>query len=135
MLNEHVYCPRLAYLEWVQGEWADSADTVEGRWRHRRVDKPSGDLPKPAPDAKPDADEEDRPQIHARSITLSSNKLGLIARLDLVEGEGMTVTPVDYKRGKRPHVAGGVYDPERVQLCAQGLLLREHGYDCDEGAI
>ncbi|MBS0576324.1 MAG: CRISPR-associated endonuclease Cas1 [Proteobacteria bacterium] len=135
MLNEHVYCPRLAYLEWVQGEWADSADTVEGRWRHRRVDKPSGDLPKPALDAKPDADEEDRPQIHARSITLSSNKLGLIAKLDLVEGEGMTVTPVDYKRGKRPHVAGGVYDPERVQLCAQGLLLREHGYDCDEGAI
>lgn len=24
MLNEHVYCPRLAYLEWVQSEWADS---------------------------------------------------------------------------------------------------------------
>jgi len=21
MLNEYVYCPRLAYLEWVQGEW------------------------------------------------------------------------------------------------------------------
>lgn len=40
MLNEHVYCPRLAYLEWVQGEWADSADTVEGRYKHRRVDKP-----------------------------------------------------------------------------------------------
>jgi CRISPR-associated protein Cas1 len=42
---------------------------------------------------------------------------------------------VDYKRGKRPHISRGVYDPERVQLCAQGLLLREHGYSCDEGAI
>jgi hypothetical protein len=31
MVNEYVYCARLAYLEWVQGEWADSADTVEGR--------------------------------------------------------------------------------------------------------
>ncbi|HET7922949.1 MAG TPA: hypothetical protein VFM15_09370 [Gammaproteobacteria bacterium] len=30
MVNEYQYCPRLAYLEWVQGEWADSADTVEG---------------------------------------------------------------------------------------------------------
>jgi hypothetical protein len=31
MLNEFAYCPRLAYLEWVQSEFADSADTVEGR--------------------------------------------------------------------------------------------------------
>ena len=37
MVNEYVYCPRLAYLEWVQGEWADSADTVEGRHSHKRV--------------------------------------------------------------------------------------------------
>jgi len=129
MLNEHVYCPRLAYLEWVQGEWADSADTVEGRHRHKRVDKPSGDLP----DA--DTAREERVEIHARSITLSSNKIGLIAKLDLIEGEGDRVTPIDYKRGKRPHIARGVYDPERVQLCAQGLLLREHGYICEEGAI
>lgn len=129
MLNEHVYCPRLAYLEWVQGEWADSADTVEGRWRHRRVDKPAGDLP------DVEKAEAERIEIHARSITLASRKLGLIAKLDLVEGEGEVVTPVDYKRGKRPHTARGVYDPERVQLCAQGLLLREHGYQCEEGAI
>ena len=39
MLNEHTYCPRLAYLEWVQGDFADSADTVEGRFHHRRVDE------------------------------------------------------------------------------------------------
>lgn len=36
MVNEYQYCPRLAYLEWVQGEWADSSDTVEGRYAHRR---------------------------------------------------------------------------------------------------
>ncbi|WP_257386365.1 CRISPR-associated endonuclease Cas4g/Cas1g [Tahibacter caeni] len=129
MLNEHVYCPRLAYLEWVQGEWADSADTVEGRHRHRRVDKPAGDLPEAG------KAEEEKIDIHARSVTLSSNKLGLIAKLDLIEGEGNVVTPVDYKRGKRPHIPRGVYDPERVQLCAQGLLLREHGYVCEEAAI
>lgn len=129
MLNEHVYCPRLAYLEWVQGEWADSADTVDGRHKHKRVDKRAGRLP----DAQ--TAEEEHADIHARSISLSSNKLGLICKLDLIEGEGSRVTPVDYKRGKRPHIARGVYDPERVQLCAQGLLLREHGYTCDEGVI
>jgi len=48
MVNEYQYCPRLAYLEWVQGEWADSSDTVDGRYRHRRVDKPGGTLPDPA---------------------------------------------------------------------------------------
>jgi len=129
MVNEYEYCPRLSYLEWVQGEWAESGDTAEGRYVHRRVDKPSGDLPQ---SGEADGEEE---KFHARSITLSSNKLGLIAKLDLVEGEGMQVTPIDYKRGKRPHIAKGVYDPERVQLCVQGLLLREHGYTCTEGAI
>jgi hypothetical protein len=47
MVNEYQYCPRLAYLEWVQGEWAESSDTVEGRYRHRAVDHASGDLPSP----------------------------------------------------------------------------------------
>lgn len=127
MVNEYQYCPRLAYLEWVQGEWAESADTVEGRYAHRRVDRPGGDLPDPA--------ENQEQRFHARSITLSSNRLGLIARMDLVEAEGNRVTPVDYKRGKRPHVQRGAYDPERVQLCVQGLILEEHGYVCDEGVL
>lgn len=128
MVNEYQYCPRLAYLEWVQGEWESSADTVEGARVHRRVDRRSGKLPAPG-----EADRDEK--IHARSITLSSNRLGLIARLDLIEGDGDSVTPVDYRRGKRPHVARGVYDPERVQLCVQGLILREHGYTCEAGVI
>ena len=127
MVNEFQYCPRLAYLEWVQGEWSDSGDTVEGRHVHRRVDAAKGQLP-PA-----DATETER--FHARSITLSSNRLGLIAKMDLVEGEGQRVTPVDYKRGRRPHIARGAYDPERVQLCVQGMILGEHGYECSEGVL
>ena len=128
MLNEYVYCPRLAYLEWVQGEWVDSSDTVEGRHAHRRVNRDGGKLPPPG-------DAEKTEKLHARSITLSSDSLGLIARMDLIESDRGKVTPVDYKRGKRPHVERGAYDPERVQLCVQGLLLREHGYACDEGVL
>ncbi len=128
MVNEYEYCPRLAYLEWVQGEWADSGDTEEGRHVHRRVDKPGGEMPT--------SDEAEAVEkFHARSITLSSNRLGLIAKMDLVEGEGNVVTPVDYKRGKRPHVPRGAYEPERVQLCVQGLILEEHGYTCTEGVL
>ena len=128
MVNEYQYCPRLAYLEWVQGEWADSADTIEGRHVHKRVDKGGGRLPEPG-----ELSEEEK--IHVRSITLSSNRLGLIARIDLVEVDDNTAMPVDYKRGKRPHVAKGAYDPERVQLCVQALLLEEHGYRCEEGVL
>jgi CRISPR-associated protein Cas1 len=126
MVNEYVYCARLAYLEWVQGEFAHSADTVDGAIKHRRVDKQSGTLPD-----TPEASE----KIHARSVALSSTRLGITAKLDLVEGHGNVATPVDYKRGSRPHVPTGAYDPERVQLCAQGLLLREHGFDCEGGII
>jgi CRISPR-associated endonuclease Cas1/CRISPR-associated protein Cas4 len=128
MVNEFQYCPRLAYLEWVQGEWAESADTVEGRGAHRRVDRGPGELP------EPDALGDDE-RIHARSVTLSSDRLGLIARLDLIEIEDGSVVPVDYKRGRRPHVAAGAYDPERVQLCVQGLILEDNGYRCAEGAL
>src|SRR5581483_5821501 len=128
MLNEYQYCARLAYLEWVQGEWAESADTVEGRRVHRRVDKPAGDLPPPEEAAQAE-------KLHARSITLSSNRLGLIAKIDLIESDEGEVVPVDYKRGKRPHVQAGAYEPERVQVCAQGLILEEHGYKCSHGVL
>jgi CRISPR-associated protein Cas1 len=128
MINEYVYCPRLAYLEWVQGEWADSGDTVDGRHKHRRVDVAGGKLPA--------ADEvESGERIHARSVTISSNRLGLIAKLDLIEGSDGQVQPVDYKRGKRPHVVRGAYDPERVQLCIQGLILEDQGYQCESGVL
>jgi len=31
--------------------------------------------------------------------------------------------------------AAGAYEPERVQLCVQGLILEEHGYACNEGVL
>ncbi|MDA3934754.1 MAG: CRISPR-associated endonuclease Cas1 [Gammaproteobacteria bacterium] len=137
MVNEYEYCPRLAYLEWVQGEWADSGDTVQGRWVHRRVDRSGGKLPPPSDNANNDDESEDTDSkpYQARAITLSSAHIGIIAKMDLIEGEGDSVTPVDYKRGKRPHVAAGAYQPERIQVCAQGMILEEHGYQCDEGII
>ncbi len=130
ILNEFVYCPRLAYLEWVQKEWADSSDTVEGRHIHRRVDQKSEPLPDPEAETEPQGIKP------ARSVELSSAKLDLVAKIDLVEStlDG-GVVPVEYKRGKRPHVRQKAYDPERVQLCAQGLLLEEHGYRCTEGVL
>jgi CRISPR-associated protein Cas4 len=84
----------------------------------------------------PSADEVgERPDFVARSVMLASETLGIIAKMDLVEGEDGTVTPIDTKKGKRPHVAEGAYEPERVQVCAQALILEDAGYKVAEGAI
>lgn len=146
MLNEFTYCPRLGYLEWVQGEFADNLDTLEGTFGHRRVDKPSR-KPVAAPDAKDNmTDSETRASppatpapisdtIHSRSLMLSAPTEGLIAKLDLLEIDGTEATPVDYKRGKAPDIPEGAWEPERVQLCAQGLILRENGFGCTSGVL
>lgn len=106
----------------------DSGDTEEGRRAHVRVDAGGGKLPAPA-------ETHEKPDFTARSVTLASERLGIIAKIDVIDGEGGTVTPVDTKKGKRPHVAEGAYEPERVQVCAQGLILEDAGYTVTEGAI
>lgn len=127
MVNEWVYCPRLAYLEWVEGEWAESGDTAEGRRSHRRVDEGSGRLPAP--------EEADDVVRRARGVTMSSQRLGIIAKMDVVDLEDGVAMPVDFKKGKRPHVAAGAYEPERVQVCAQAMILEDNGYRVEQGAL
>src|ERR1700675_5022506 len=90
MLNEFVYCPRLFFYEWVDGVFRQSSDTVDGAQRHERADTKEDELP--APDGIEDL------TFKVRGVMLSSEALGLIAKLDLVEASGGSVTPVDYKR-------------------------------------
>ena len=66
---------------------------------------------------------------------MSSEKYGIISRLDLIEGEGNNLTPVDYKKGSLPSNEERSYLPDRVQICAQSIILRENGYRCQEGII
>lgn len=125
MVNEFTYCRRLFFLEWVQARFADNADTVEGRYEHRVVDQEGGLAPLPG----------EGDMIRTRSLLLSSPRLGLVARADIVESDGGTVRPVDVKRGTLPDTADRSWEPERVQLCVVGLLLRESGYTCNEGDL
>ena len=70
MVNEFSYCPRLFFYEWVEGLFAESADTVEGSAQHRRVDEKATALPESG---------ELPESIHSRSVTLSSERLRVIA--------------------------------------------------------
>jgi CRISPR/Cas system-associated exonuclease Cas4 (RecB family) len=114
ILNEHVYCPRLAYLEWVDQRFEDNADTAHGTFVHRRVHDERGTPP------EPDSDER-RPA--STGINLSSEELGLIAKVDLLEPRDATVVPIEYKRGRPRSDDEPLWEPELVQLCAQVLLL------------
>jgi CRISPR-associated protein Cas1 len=124
MLNEYVYCPRLFFLEWVDQLWASNADVAEGLRRHRRVDSGGGAAPLP---------DEGELKV-ARSVELASHEFGISARLDLLEGVDGGVVPVDTKKG-HPARDGAAWEPDAVQVCAQILLLREQGYDCDHGEV
>ena len=128
MINEYTYCPRLFYLEYVQREWAHNTDTLEGRLTHRRVDERRGSVPAAA-------DLSNQVKLHSRSVMVGSDVLGATAQIDLIEIDEGRVIPVDYKRGSPPDTPEGAWEPERVQVCLQGLLLRENGYECDEGAL
>lgn len=83
--------------------------------------------------------------IHSRSVQMGSQRLGVTAKMDLVEvrsgdGElfgGLEVCPVDYKAGAPKDGEDGneLWDADRMQLGLQALILRENGYACREGII
>lgn len=128
ILNEHIYCPRLAYLEWVDGLFAENADTAEGTFAHRRVHRERGSPPAPGAGPDPDAPP-------STAVTLASERLGLIARIDLLEPRGASVVPVEYKRGRPRSDEEPLWEPELVQLAAQVMLLRDAGYRVDHGEV
>jgi CRISPR-associated protein Cas1 len=130
MLNEFVYCPRLFFYEWVEGVFAHSADTIEGSLRHEKLERKADPLPAPQ-------EVSDETTIHSRSVELSSDRYKLIAKLDLVEGEGGEVSPIDYKKGRPREGDEGpeAWPADRAQVCAQALVLRDNGYTCSEGVL
>ncbi len=166
MLNEFVYCQRLFYYEFVDGVFVESADTLRGGAIHQRVDSGNGALPKAkkkteatkskeseepatdAPDSTPKAAEPQSAEpetIHSRSVQMGSERLGVVAKMDLVESKAekgdlftaLEVCPVDYKAGapKEGEEANELWDTDKMQLGLQALILRENGYTCNEGVI
>jgi CRISPR-associated protein Cas1 len=172
MLNEFVYCQRLFYYEFVEGVFVESVDTLRGGAIHQRVDSGNGALPaakkKPKSEKKTEneaaaavdaASKEEETQnaepeiLHSRSVQMGSERLGVVAKMDLVEvraaranvvtGEAedlfsaLEVCPVDYKAGapKEGEEANELWDTDKMQLGLQALILRDNGYTCNEGVI
>lgn len=124
MLNEFVFCRRFFHLAWSAGETGENELTVEGKWAHRSVEQSRGTLG----DAPGGGG-------RTRALDLGSRQLGLSARADVVESGGGEVLPVEYKLGEAHDPEHPVWEPERIQLAALGLLLRDAGYACSHGII
>ena len=125
MLNEFVYCQRLFYLEWVDKRWAHNDDTVQGSVAHDPTDRRSGRMPEP--------DESMMPTTSIQ-VSLSDDDLGLTAVIDRVDHTDGTSSPVDMKKGSGPS-EGGMWPADRVQVLAQGVLLRRAGYEVSEAQV
>ena len=168
MLNEFVYCQRLFYYEFVEGVFVASVDTLRGNVIHQRVDSGNGALPAAKKKSKVKKSEDELPRladaasevsaapspepemIHSRSVQMGSERLGVIAKMDLVEVQAapvdgllgglllaVEVCPVDYKVGapKEGEEANELWDTDKMQLGLQALILRDNGYACNEGVI
>ena len=85
MLNAYAYCARLCWIEWVEGEFVDSVDTVERRFRHGRVDCEQGTL------AEPDGDKE-RAQMVAELNPLINHREDQILIFSLGPAESYTAS-------------------------------------------
>ena len=94
---EFAYCPRLFYFMEVEGIHVPSSDTEQGCRTHRRVDAPSHTQTSADGDGVESGDAEP-----VRSLTLTSQRLGLTATLDITEIDGRVAVPVEYRKG-RPH--------------------------------
>jgi CRISPR-associated protein Cas1 len=145
MLNEVIYCERLCFIEWVQGIFVHNSDTAAGRFAHRNVDN------LPSHRRRHDRSAGD-PPWQSRSVELSSDRLGVISKLDVVELTGpetaeghspqqpageppASAVPVEYKKGSPAPTDTGLYDPELVQLTAQMELLADNGYSVPHGEV
>jgi CRISPR-associated protein Cas1 len=164
MMNEFVYCQRLFYYEFVEGVFVESVDTLRGDAIHKRVDSGNGALPKAKRKTEGDKSKSDQraaeaepaikesevqdagPEtIHSRSVQMGSDRLGIVAKMDLVESKAekadlltaLEVCPVDYKAGapKEGEEANELWDTDKMQLGLQALILRDNGYTCNDGVI
>ncbi|MCS6897945.1 MAG: CRISPR-associated endonuclease Cas1, partial [Nitrospira sp.] len=117
-LNQVSYCQRLYYLEYVESLMLTNEHVEDGIFQHRRVDDPE----------LRNRSRKEGDVLHTRSVQLSSERLGLTGKLDVVEEKDGLTYPVEYKRGAGPPATDDLptyWENDAIQVCAQGLLLEE----------
>lgn len=119
-IQHFLFCKRQWALIHIEGVWTENSFTAEGQIIHQKVDNPF-------------IKEKRKDLIISRAVPVSSKKLGLSGRLDVIEfykadvgielrnriGKWKPVI-IEYKRGKKKKF---YYDD--VQLMAQAICVEE----------
>ena len=116
-LNQVSYCPRLYYLEYVEAVMPINEHVEDGLFQHRRVNEP----------ALANRTRKEGDALRTRSVSLSSARLGISGKLDLLEEKGEATRPVEYKRSSAPRDEDGEptsWENDAIQLCARGCWSR-----------
>ncbi|MDR1657633.1 MAG: CRISPR-associated endonuclease Cas1 [Deltaproteobacteria bacterium] len=135
---EYAYCPRLFYLMQAENQFIPSVDTEIGKIFHKDVDKPSIISP------QAEKNDYDKP-VTVSGLVLSSQKLGVIAVLDLAELDGLKAVPIEYRKGRpkkcRMESGGQIentiqpWPVDLIQVGLQVIVLEEAGYIVSEAAL
>src|SRR5947208_8660790 len=87
-LNQVTYCPRLYYLEYVEAVMPTNAYVEDGLFQHRRINAPE----------LANRTRKEGETLRTRSVSLSSPRLGITAKLDVLEESEGAMRPVESKR-------------------------------------
>src|SRR5438128_4111923 len=96
-LNQVTYCQRLYSLEYVEAVMPINEHVEDGLFQHRRVDDPN----------LHHRSRKEGDALHTRSVEISSERLGISGKLDLVEEKDGIVRHIEYKRGSGPAASNG----------------------------
>lgn len=97
-LNEFVYCPRRYYYQRYYDEIGEPYELVDGRSKHDNSSRRGGWI---------------------KEQYFRSDKLGLHGKIDLIETESGTPTPVERKRAE----SGSYYVSDELQLAGYCMLF------------
>jgi len=123
------------------GLFQESVDTIDGRFAHQKpLNRGKAVNLEENPDATPWS------TAIVREVTMSSERLGIIGKFDIVLADGDESIPVEVKHGPAPDgtrhfsvgaslLSSAAWDNDQVQLGAQMALLRESGYTCTRGRL
>lgn len=99
-LQEFVYCPRRYYYQRYHDQIGTPYELVDGRSKHAAQSRRGG---------------------WTREQYFRSDTLGLHGKIDLVESDRGTLTPIERKRAE----SGDYYPSDEVQIAAYCLLLED----------
>ena len=129
-LQNFVYCPRLFYYQWVEDIFVENADTVEGSSIHSKADTAT---------QLADAENFDLPEGRAiRSLQLENTSLGIVGKIDVLEGGEEGIEVIDYKKGSARRDENNRRIPKEsdaFQIAAYALLLEGEGKRAVRGWI